>query len=301
MPSEKPTRDVILTTLHRVNYEYASTFLTSLRLAGYRGEIVFFVSALAEETIARLEQDGIRIVRFNFTGKKVKQRLAKPWPVWRLLFQSRLPAHFKAKLAHAVFHLFYRRHLLYLEYLQSHHQDYDRVFLTDARDVYFQADPFSWNPPRGVHVFLEELTIGSCNLHGRWLTSQFGRPAAALRAKTISCAGTVFGDLDGIMQYLTAMVSLMMSARSLREDAGDQGIHNYLVYQQPFAGLTLHDNQTGPVLTMGTMPATALRFDTQNRIVNNRGVVIPVLHQYNRLPEVEKILLARLGSASAGA
>jgi hypothetical protein len=295
MTNEMPSRDVILTTLQRVPLDYAATFLASLRRTGYRGELVFFVSAMEEASIAELRRQGVRVVRFTFKGIHVKQRLARLWPVWRRVFGSRLPPELKERLAHAVFHLFYRRHLLYLQYLRAHREEYDRVFLTDARDVFFQADPFSWNPSPGVHFFLEEAEIGSCPFNARWITSQFGPATAeAMKTKTISCAGTVFGDTDGILRYLAAMVALTMSARSLREPTGDQGIHNYVLYQQPLPQMTVHDNRTGPLLTMGQTKPEAVRFNDQGWVVNGQGVMVPILHQYDRLPAVEKILLARL-------
>jgi len=295
MTSERPGRDVILTTLHRVSYEYAATFLNSLRHTGYGGEIVFFVSAMDEESIARLGRHRVQVVRFTFSGKKIKQRLAGLWPVWRWIFKSGVALETKEKLAHAVFHLFHRRHLLYLQFLRDHRQDYDRIFLTDARDVYFQADPFSWNPGPGLHLFLEDAEIRASPGNVRWITSHFGPAAAeAMKGKFISCAGTVFGDRAGIMHYLSSMVTLTMGARSLREAAGDQGIHNYFLYQQPGPQTTVHDNRSGPVLTMGLTKPEALHFNAQGCLMNGEGRVAPVLHQYDRVPEVEKTLLARL-------
>jgi len=296
-------RDVVLTTVHRVRFEYAANFLASLRRTGYRGEIVFFASATDEETMGELRRQGVTVIPFRFSGKHVSQRLARLWFLWRWCFKSPLPMAIKEKLAHAVFHLFYRRHLLYLQFLREHRRDYDRVFLTDCRDVYFQADPFSWNPPPGVHLFLEEgsNTIGASPHHCDWLTSQFGQAVLdELKAETISCAGTVFGDLDSILKFLSAMVSQTMAARSLREIAGDQGIHNYILYKQRLPEIILHDNWHGPVMTLGATPPEAVQLNAQGRVINANREVVPVLHQYDRIPQVEKALLGRGNEMPAG-
>ena len=290
-------RDIILTTLHRVDHNYAASFLASLRRTGYGGEVVIFASEMTAASMAELRRGGATVVPFRFWGKGVRQRLAKPWPLWRWFFKSGAPPAVKEKLAHAVFHLFYRRHLLYLQFLRKHQQDYDRVFMTDCRDVFFQADPFSWNPPPGVHLFLEEASnkIGASPHHYDWLKSQFGQAVFdALKAETISCAGTVFGDVNSTLKFLSAMVSQTMAAQSLREPAGDQGIHNYILYKQRFPEIILHDNWHGPVMTLGAMKPEAVQLNARGRVINADHEVVPVLHQYDRIPHVEKALLERL-------
>ena len=296
-----PKHDAILTTLHRVDSTYAANFLASLRRTGYKGEVVFFVSWMNAASIASLRRQSITVVPFWFFCRSVKQRLAWPWPLWRWIFNSGVSQAFKEKLAHAVFHLFYRRHLLYLRFLRANRMKYDRVFLTDARDVFFQADPFAWNPPPGVHLFLEESTnrIGSSECHINWINSQFG-PEALDQIKTdvVSCAGTVYGDIDGIMKYLSAMVDGTMQARSLEHPDGDQGIHNYLLYQNPLPEFIVHDNRHGPLMTLGVMKPEEIRMNPDGWVINDDGRIPAVLHQYDRHPEVEKTLHAHLQGSS---
>jgi len=289
-------RDVILTTLHGVRFEYAANFLASLRRTGYGGEVVIFASGMADEDIAQLRRNGATIVPFRMHRLFVRRRLAWLWTVWRWFFQSGAPPAARERLAHLVFHLFYRRHLLYLQFLREHREDYSRVFLTDCRDVYFQADPFSWNLPFGVHLFLEDASNKiRGGIHADWLVSQFGRAVFdELKAETISCAGTVLGDVNSVLEYLSKMVSLTMNAWSLRETAGDQGIHNYLVYKRILPGAIIHDNGRGPVMTLGAMRPQDVRLDPQSRVINDHNEIVPVLHQYDRIPHVEKILLDHL-------
>lgn len=293
----KPNRDVILTTVHRMRFADVAGFLASLRRTGYGGEIVFFASFVDEASLTELRRHGVTVIPFRFFGEHIRQRLAWPWPLWRWFFRSGASRAAREKLAHAVFHLFYRRHLLYLQFLRANAAKFDRVFLTDARDVFFQSDPFAWNPPPGVHLFLEAATnrIGTCQYHARWLTSQFGPEAfEQLKNETVSCAGTVFGDIQGILKYLTSMVDLTMQARSLRETTGDQGIHNYLLYQKSLPEFIVHDNRHGPLMTVGAMKPEDIRLNAQGWVINDDGQVPAVLHQYDRHPEVEKVLHGHL-------
>jgi hypothetical protein len=293
-------RDVILTTLHRVRFEYAANFLASLRRTGYEGEAVIFASCMSDETITELQRHGATVVRFEFKGKFIHQRWARLWPLWRWMFARNLSTATKEKLAHGVFHLFYRRHLLYLQFLREHRTKYDRVFLTDCRDVYFQADPFGWNP-HGLHLFLEEprYRIKDSPHNSAWLRHQFGEAVLdQMKDEYISCAGTTFGDIQSILGYLEAMVAFSMKARSLEDPDGDQGIHNYLLRSKYFPQVTAHENRRGPVMTLGNVAPEAARLNSQGLVINDDGEVAPVLHQYDRIPHVQKILLERLDGQS---
>ena len=292
----KPNRDVIFTLLYRIRFEAVAPFIFSLKRAGYNGDIVAFATLMDEEVVAQLRSHRVTGVPFAYHPRFVK-RIVRLWPLWRRIFAGNASPATKEKLAHLVFHLFYRRHLLYLQFLRQNQSKYDRVFLTDSRDVFFQADPFSWNPGPGLHFFLEESSskIGASLDHVRWLNSQFGRKVLdELARETISCAGTTLGDTASIMEYLSRMAALAMSALSLREHDGDQGIHNYIFCKKILTEIITHENRRGPVMTLGAMKPEAVRLNAQGWVVNDDGQIPAVLHQYDRHPEAEKILLGHL-------
>jgi len=290
-------RDLILTTLHRVQYEYVAPFILSLERTGFSGDVAVFASALDNGCISELQRQGAIVMPFKFRGKRTRQEWARLWPLWRWFFATGAAAPTKERLAHGVFHLCYRRHLLYLEFLRRHGADYDRVMLADARDVFFQMDPFSWNPTAGVHFVLEDGTrLGHCQLHRRWLTCQFGKAFADRHAEAIaSCAGTTFGSAGGIGAYLEQMVALTMQARNLAKTyGGDQGIHNCVLIEKRVSPITVHPNRHGPVLTMGVMRPSDVRMNSEGAVLNDNGDVVPVLHQYQHIPGLKEHLWARL-------
>lgn len=256
-----------------------------------------FASAIDQASRAQLQRWGARIETFNFRGKHVANRLARLWPIWKLIFRSSLPAEAKYKLAHIVFHLFYRRHLLYLDFLCKEGGSYERILLTDCRDVFFQADPFGWKQSGGLYVFLEEeaTKIGQCAHNGPWIRSLFeGEVFTRLEAKDISCAGTVFGDVSSIIDYLQQMVHTTMRVPTLRAYDGDQGVHNYLVHTDRLPNLTIYSNRRGPVMTVGSMKFSDLRTNPKDQVINEQGDVPPLLHQYDRIPALREVLLAQL-------
>jgi hypothetical protein len=293
------SRDLVLTTDHRVDYDYIAPFVLSLKRTGYQGHIVMFASGMDETTLSRLWQDGVSTIPFHFAGKRRRQRLAYLWPLWRWLFSTGISPDWKKILTYRVFHLMYLRYLLYADFLSQHPGSFDRILLADCRDVFFQADPFAWPMTPGLHVFLEETKniIGASRLHRLWMGCQFGLDYVEFHGQTTaSCCGTVFGGTLDIRNYLAQMIAVTMTARNLAKiDGGDQGIHNYLIIQQRLKHLTIHENRRGPVLTMGVMPPADVRLNAKTEVLNEDGAVAPVLHQYDRIPGLKTKLVSRLG------
>ena len=68
------------------------------------------------------------------------------------------------------------------------------------------------------------------------------------------------------------------------------GVHERLI-----AKSRVYENGEGPVVTMGYMQGAGIRSDSQGRIVDKRGRLVNVLHQYDRQPELARGLLDHLG------
>jgi hypothetical protein len=289
---------LILTTLHQGNINTVAPFVRSLKRTDFRGQIIMFTSRVSSESQDALRQNKVVVVPFHFSGKRDRQQLARLWPLWRWYFASGASPTAKAKLAHRVFHLRYRRYLLYEDFLRQHGSDYDRVLLADSRDIFFQTDPFAWDWSPGVHCFLEEPAnrIGQCRLHRLWLGCQFGQEFVEQHAdKTVSCSGTTFGDTPGVIDYVNQMVATIMKARNLAKiSGGDQGIHNYLLIENRLPNITIHENRRSPVMTMGTMRMEQVRLNQDGLVINENGQIVPVLHQYDRISELKNQLLAYL-------
>jgi hypothetical protein len=272
------------------------TFIHSLKQSGFRGSTVVFASNVEGKTIGQLQDCGVITVPFRFIGRRGRQHAARIWPVWRRLFSTSLSAGVKRRIAHCVFHLRYRRYLLYMDFLEQRAADFDRVFLADCRDVFFQADPFAWDWKPGVHFFIEEPSnrIGLCPQNRKWFARQFGESYLEQHKQRIpSCSGTTYGDVANICQYLNAMVSTTMRARDLsRMPDGDQGIHNHVLIEKLVRNAVVHENRHGPVMTMCHMKDWQTGPD--GTVLNDNGDLVPVLHQYDKIPAVKERLLSRL-------
>jgi hypothetical protein len=298
MASGSTTRDVILTTQFRSDFDALAPFVWSLRRTGYSGRVVVFTSQVDPAMPSRLRQHGCEVAPFRYLGRHKRQPLALLWPLWQAGFASPVLRDMNRWLAHRVFPLVYRRYLLYADYLQQKAAQFDWVLLADSRDVFFQRDPFAWHPAPGLHVVLEEegTRIGHCAAHRSWMRRQFREAYVNRHAEQpVSCSGTTFGDTASIRHYLAQMVAATMSARNLAGiGGGDQGIHNYLLIEKLLPNVTVHPNRRGPVLTMAVMRPGSVRLNPAGQVVNDNGEPVSVLHQYDRHPEISRRLLATL-------
>jgi hypothetical protein len=80
----------------------------------------------------------------------------------------------------------------------------------------------------------------------------------------------------------------------LRENDGDQGIHNYILRERILSRVIVHENRRGPVMTLGPIKMGDIRLSADRQVVNEVGQIVSVLHQYDRIPELKKILLDRV-------
>lgn len=231
-------------------------FVRSLRRTGFSGELVMFTSRVGPDVHRLLNLFDAKICQFDFPNQH------RPVQILR----------------------FY----LYKHFLDQFPTEYESILLTDVTDVCFQADPFVGQSESQLQVFAEEIgtTIGQCEFNSHWIETRFNvEELQRLSDARIFCSGTTLGRTEGIRQYLELMVKHMGPPIPVR--GYDQGVHNYLIHNSLLGEAEFVENGTGAVLTMGRVPEDRIRMNDQGRILGTRDQVIPVLHQFNRLPRVE--------------
>jgi len=290
--------NLILSTVQRMDFGQLQPFLHSLRRHQYSGKIVFFVSGLSAETSQRLVESGVELVPFEYFSIRMRRPALLLWPLWRKRFSRMSTFEEKAALAKRVFFFMVLRHLLYYELLTQRTERYDRILLTDSRDVFFQKDPFSTAYESGLHAFLEGKgrTINTCSANRQMIVEAFGpEMLGTMGPFEPSCAGVTIGDSDSVIKYLRKMTELAFEVRTMPMVTGlDQGIHNYIVHQGLVPQTHLHANSEGGVLTMGVMEYDEIQRNTDGEVTDAAGQVIPILHQYDRHSEVARRLVAAL-------
>lgn len=283
--------------------EDLAPFVCSLRETDFRGDLVIFAANTDKETQRWLRAQGVQVICFpypftNFT--KLRNPLYRAWPICRrLIAGTSNPAlvQFTAKWFQ---NLSILRFFFYRSFLRRNPGKYQFVFLTDLRDVVFQADPFRDVAPGELRVFLEEpwlrqgKDINSC----RWLSELFGDEIVRqLADTTLICSGTIMGDSRRMQEYLDVFMLALSRARSVMRMGMDQGLHNYLLYTGLMEEVTMCANRECEVLTMGLInPGEVLPRDSAARFIDAMGRPYPVLHQFDRHPELATELRHRCGS-----
>ena len=184
-------------------------------------------------------------------------------------------------------------------YLAAVADDYDRVMLSDSRDVLFQRDisGYPFDPAADLYFVEEEKRIGDCPINSGWILDLYG-PAAqlALENRTVLCSGTTFGRPWAVLAYLDAMVNEIDAvADRFRERFGylggiDQGIHNSLYYNDRLPDLNIRTahNRDNLVYTIGHVAGDdpARQFlDARSRFINQQGSLCYCIHQFDRLAQ----------------
>lgn len=170
------------------------------------------------------------------------------------------------------------------------------VLLTDVRDVVFQASPFS-PPVTTLEVFVEDETngLGQNAFHQKYLRALSGVEAAALLAdRPCLCAGTLIGPADDIARLCRLILTLGAIPRS--SVGGGFGVDQAsleLAVHQGLIGADIRPNFSR-VATLGcALDGVSVKDD---RILNPDGSASPIVHQYDRHPELMAVV-RRLWSA----
>lgn len=170
------------------------------------------------------------------------------------------------------------------------------VLLTDVRDVVFQASPFS-PPVTSLEVFVEDEAhaLGQNVFHLKYLRALAGAEAAATLAdRPCLCAGTIVGPAEDIARLCRLILTLGAIPRS--SVGGGFGIDQASLELAAHQGLIATDIRPNfsRVATLGcTLEGVRVQGD---RILNPDGSASPIVHQYDRHPEL-MALVRRLWSA----
>lgn len=328
--AHRPDHDAVLALAAEYGLDSYLVFIESLRRAGFTGDIVLSVSPLdvqKPEIRAYLQSDPHVVVYvpqqqcFNFEGEAVDS-VKGGTRVCHLfeLYGTRtgdgadltpLPDVRPARTVSVT------RYEIY--YIMARHYDpHQWLLLVDARDTYFQRNPFA-SVPRGtdpsarsglLYFFGENsdaTRIGGSNMNRKWLSLAYGASVAdALREKPIVCSGATMGEQVAVDAYLRAMVQESDETGTTIYGA-DQGFHNFLYYSGKLRnaaaihGIVVFPQGTGLVNNLGAMRTKALsdwgnakilaEIDDVDKpgeksveVLNWDGTPSAVVHQYDRHP-----------------
>lgn len=304
------SRNLILSSISQLTYSDLSIFLQSVKRTNCDADIVFFAGDTDIETLKFLHDAGVqtpamdeRLIKVPFLARKLN--LYKwGFPVMRvyralfLVFKSLLAMPLKeAKelFGKRYFKICSMRFLYYRDFLKENAQNYDKVLITDVRDVLFQTNPFLGDWGDSLHCFLEDSkhSIASNEWNSRWIKSIGGDLLLnQIGSCPISCAGVTYGSSKVMLEYFEKMCEYLID--TLDKFDLDQGIHNKMIWQNELSSVQLGECNKSAVLTVGLVEDNSLRYNSEGLLINEDDSLIAIVHQYDRKKEVQEKLLAAL-------
>jgi hypothetical protein len=289
-------KNLVLTLAYRYRWQDLRVFVNSLTNSGFKGDLVIFGSRLDRETIAILRSKGVIVQPVFLPLLRLRNVFLLPgWKPCRWLIKAMPSFNLKRALGKRVFNIMCARFAHFHHYVERNLHRYDKILIADVRDVCFQTDPFPMDDEHSIVSFLEEETIGASNANTGWMREVFGQhvPPALLKC-TICCAGVTLGKAPAMLNYLSRMLESFFTVEMMSPVAGvDQAVHNVLFHGSHIPGCGMLKNGNRICMTMGSGEPFLL---DENRNVMADGGIISILHQYDRHPELNRIILQKYGN-----
>ena len=178
---------------------------------------------------------------------------------------------------------------MYKDFLIKKKNDYNLVLSVDVRDTFFQKDLFKYyeNHKGFLGISIEDGTLQE-ELNKKWIIDLAGEENyKTIQNERIICIGTLWGTIDKFLEFSNLFwKNLVDNPLSI-----EQGICNYLFYYKKiFNDCLVKSDNFGPVMTIGLTNVSNLNFDLNNNLLNFKGEIAAVVHQYDRkLDIVNKI------------
>jgi len=197
-------------------------------------------------------------------------------------------------------HINNSRFVKYADILLDEEENYKNVFLTDTRDIIFQADPFENLPDAFLYFFSEEskIKIKDEPYNSQWLKSLYGdQMFSTLESFNIVCAGTTLGSMMNIKKYVLTMWRMLVEVGqknpNLYRSNIDQGLHNFLAYKSGGEFDNFQIKETGDLvgtigLTLTYSPEDITTDEDGNILVKNK--IMPIIHQYDRSKPISEMI-----------
>ena len=267
-------KNLLIGTITVYNWNEVTPFFNSYMKAGFENcDCVMFVENMTNRTIEKIKSCGVQV-----------------YPTPEYLGKYRIVDY---------------RWKVYEDFINANPEKYDMVYTTDVRDVIFQRDLFKdyegHQPFLGVAV---EDGIFSTEKSGHkdFFIGTYGLEAyEKYKNERIICMGTVGGTASEFCEFCRIMWEILSSERiyhleHVEHVAGcDQAVANYLLYNDKLFNdiLLVSDNKTGHVMTIGITEPEDVKLDAEGRVLNGEGKIAAVVHQYDRKPEVIKVVLKK--------
>lgn len=265
------------------NYTYydIEPWLVSLKKTGYKGDIALACFNVHQNTIKTLKEKGVICI---VTGVDIYGNAAygkkEPWNIC------------------------VDRFLVYSRFLEKNLQ-YEKVILTDVKDVIFQYDPFDYEyNVRGITYSYEQIQYE----HEPWAVNNFKLTFGdyeyeRMKSNVIINAGVIGGSVQTVKELCDQIFQICLGKPPHIPGGGgpDQAVLNYLLNQNVWRSVMNFPGNNW-ACQAGTMkdPTKIEQFRDflyvmepymENDIIKTcNGTPFAIVHQYDRAPEWKQMV-----------
>ena len=186
-------------------------------------------------------------------------------------------------------HIFRQRWKLYSDFLNNNKDNYNLVLSIDLRDTIMQSEFFSLydNYTNFLGFSYESANIDKL-IAKNYIIDTFGYDIykSIENKRTINC-GTVWGTVDCFLKFSNIAYNKLLKYFTI-----DQTIINYLIYYENILNnwTVIFSDEYGKVITLGLTGRNKINLDQQQNILNFKGEIASIVHQYDRYPDIKKII-----------
>ena len=249
-------KNVIITIIKSYTWSLIKPFFISLLEAKIKNyDLIVFVDNLSEETLNKIKLCGA---------------IVKDLPQKNLGFQDLIKYRWK----------------IISDFLKENKDKYNLVFCTDVRDVIFQKDIFQYykNSKPFIGFTLEDITLHN-PVNKNWV-KQFctsNHQYNKIADERVICGGTIIASVDKFIEFS----DILWETIKERTNVFDQGAINYLIYYKKIMNDSIiKSDNNGPIMTICVTKRDKIDLDSDNNVLNFKGKVAAVVHQYDRKPDM---------------
>ena len=181
---------------------------------------------------------------------------------------------------------------MYIDFLKEKKSKYNLVLHTDVVDTIFQKNVFEYYADYEpfIGVAIEDETLNE-KVDKKWVIDFAGEEKhKKIQNERLICVGQIWGTIDKFLEFAIIFWEKLQAF----PNAIEQGIGNYLFYYEKiFKDCLIKSDNFGPIMTIGLTKRNNIIFDSKQNILNFRGEIASLVHQYDRKPDIVKIIINR--------
>ena len=111
-----------------------------------------------------------------------------------------------------------------------------------------------------------------------------------IQHKRTICVGTIWGTIDKFIEFSKVMWKQLDSEWSLKHKVIEQAVANFIIYHDKMLNdcLVKSKNKEGPIMAIGLTKKKDIYLDLNDNILNKKGEVAAIIHQYKKSPKFSK-------------